>query len=243
MAPVITINQLEFGYPNAKTPVFSKLDIEIAEGEFVAVVGSSGVGKSTLLSCLMGLINTQGSITFNSTNGSELRRAMLFQDARLLPWLRVSDNIRFVLKPLTLSINKENERIIAALQLAQISELADRWSHQLSGGQAQRVGLARALAIQPDILFMDEPFSSVDAITRANLQDALLEIRQQTKNTIFFVTHDITEATYLADRVILLAGSPSTIASEYPIDFPRPRDRDDPKLLELNKAITAKLAE
>ena len=242
--PIIAVQQLVCGY-RAAAPVIAGLDLAIAGGEFVTVVGPSGAGKSTLLRCLMGLIDYQGgAITLAVLPHHQMRRrAMVFQDARLLPWRKVSGNVRFGLKPLGLSRREEDIRIDEVLHLVQISELAHRWPHQLSGGQAQRVGIARALAVQPAILFMDEPFSAVDAITRNRLQDELLRIWRQSGTSVFFVTHDIAEATYLSDRVFLLAGDPANIMGEYRVAMPRERLRSAPDLLALNVRIARDLEE
>jgi NitT/TauT family transport system ATP-binding protein len=185
------------------------------------------VGKSTLLRIVAGLLPaTAGTVRLNTpADRSRLAVALAFQDARLLPWRRVRRNVEFGVERLAVSRRERRERAAAALDLVGLAHLADRWPHQLSGGQRQRVALARALAVQPYVLLMDEPFGALDAITRESLQDELLRVWQATGKTIVFVTHDIGEAVYLADRVVVLAGSPAGIRSTHRIEAPRPRAR------------------
>ena len=230
MAALINIDQLTWRYHESTEWLFDEFKLAIRPKEFVAIVGGSGVGKSTLLRLVNGLIRSdKGRVELLSqARPGKREHAMVFQDSRLLPWKRVSGNIAYGLQGLGLSAVEINQRVNSVLELTGLREFADRWPHQLSGGQAQRVGIARALAVQPSILLMDEPFSAIDALTRANLQQELLRIWEQTDAAVLFVTHDIDEAVMLADRVIVLGGSPAQIVRDEAIDLPRPRDRRTP---------------
>ena len=227
MASLIDLSQLSWRFQNAGAALFEDLSLSIAPGEFVAIVGGSGVGKSTLLRLVNGLLPaSSGQVRLNTRPAPGRReQAIVFQDARLMPWRSVRGNIRFALQALGLDKNEIERRIDSVLNLTGLTELGGRWPHQLSGGQAQRVGIARALAVEPAILLMDEPFSAIDALTRASLQTELLRIWQQTQAAVLFVTHDLDEATLLADRVVVLGGSPARVVEDRAIQLPRPRNR------------------
>lgn len=229
---------LSFEQDGQRTEVLRGLDLDVARGEFLAIVGSSGVGKSTLLRVLMDLAKpTSGSVKVAQNPKGNRDLALVFQDSRLLPWRRVLSNTLFGLEKTSLPKAQRQERALKALALVGLRDLADRWPYQLSGGQRQRVSLARALAVDPEILLMDEPFSALDVATRENLQDELIRIRAQTGKTIIFVTHDIDEAVYLADRIVALGGKPGEVRSVKVIDIPRPRRRNAIALQEISQTI------
>jgi NitT/TauT family transport system ATP-binding protein len=229
---------LAFEQDGRRTEVLRGLDLDICAGEFIAIVGASGVGKSTLLRVLMDLAKpTTGRVTITPDPNAERPMAMVFQDARLLPWRRVLSNVMFGLEKTSLSKAERVTRATEALALVGLAEMAARWPHQLSGGQRQRVALARALAVRPSILLMDEPFSALDVATRENLQDELIRIRAETGRTILFVTHDIDEAVYMADKVVALGGKPGVVRSNRKIDVPRPRRRGSIALGEISQDV------
>jgi NitT/TauT family transport system ATP-binding protein len=243
MASVMEFDRLSYTHPGAAGPVIHELSLAIEAGSFVAVVGGSGVGKSTLLRMAAGLIEPGGGtmrFTLPQRPGRR-RRAVVFQDGRLLPWRTVADNVAYGLETLDIDAAQKHERVAEALALTGLAEYGDRWPHQLSGGQAQRVGIARALAVKPDILLMDEPFSAVDALTRRKLQAELIRLWQASQSAVMFVTHDIDEAVFLADRVVVLGGQPASVVENLAIDLPRPRDRTHPAFADAVAHLSARL--
>ena len=227
MATVIHTDNLAVNF-DGEANVFEGLNVAIEKGEFVTLVGVSGAGKSTLLRVIADLIPAAaGSVNVDVPEDPTRRPyAMVFQAANLLPWRKVGDNITLGLDGLDVTDQLKQDRIDATLKLVGLEGYADRWPYQLSGGQRQRIGIARALAVDPDILLMDEPFGALDAITRNGLQDELLRIWKETQKSVLFVTHDIEEAVYLGDRVLLLGDKPGRIVEEYTVDIDRQGRRE-----------------
>ena len=208
------------------------IDLSVTKGEFVALIGHSGCGKSTLLNLVAGLIKpTFGAILLagKHVDGPGPDRGVVFQNHSLLPWLTCYQNVYLAVE--RVFPDKRRERTHAALELVGLSHAEHKYPHQISGGMKQRVGIARALAMQPKVLLLDEPFGALDALTRARLQDELMKIVQAAGSTVLMVTHDVDEAVLLADRIVMMTNGPAaTIGEVLEIDLPRPRDR-----VELNE--------
>jgi NitT/TauT family transport system ATP-binding protein len=244
LAAIVELDGISLTFAGPNAPVFSEIDLGIERGEFVIVVGASGAGKSTLLRVIAGLLSPSTGRIARKTEERPDRRpiAMVFQEARLMPWRRVRDNVALGLEGLAVERAERDRRVAEALRLMGLASFGDRWAHELSGGQRQRVGIARALAVDPDLLLMDEPFGALDAITRQTLQDELLRIWGETGKSILFVTHDIDEAVYLGDRVLLLGGSPATVVRSYEVTAPRPRNRDADEVSRIGSTVKADLS-
>jgi NitT/TauT family transport system ATP-binding protein len=226
-------------------PVLRAVSFDVFETEIVSLIGESGSGKTTMLRIIQGLIKADaGEISVGGTAicGPGHDRGIVFQQANLLPWRTAQSNIEFGLELKGIGPDERRTRAQELLQLIGLTEFAHQYPHQLSGGMQQRVGVARALAIDPEILLMDEPFSALDAQTRELLQYELLRIHVQTKKTILFVTHDLDEAVYLSDRVIVMGTRPGHIKAVIDVPFDRPRAtltemRGNPAFLELRDHI------
>ena len=214
--------------------VLQEISLMVEEGEFVCLLGPSGCGKSTLIHLIAGLETpSAGQILVDGkpVTGPDPGRTVVFQDAALFPWLTVLGNVEFGLRMAGVAPRKRRDRALEYLRLVHLSKFVHAYPHQLSGGMKQRVAIARALALQPEILLMDEPFASLDAQTRSVLQNELLEIWALARPTILFVTHNVREATGLADRVYVISSRPGRIRDVQPIAVPRPRHAEDPALL------------
>ena len=215
----------------------AEVDMTLEPGSFTAVVGPSGCGKSTLLHIAAGLdTQYEGTFTREPENAT---LAMLFQQPRLLPWRSARDNVAFVLETRGLTSAESRQRAEEFLALVGLTAAGDKFPSQLSGGMQQRVALARALAVDPDLLLMDEPFSALDELTAARLREELVALCAQKQRTILFVTHDIAEACYLAERVVVMSAHPGRVVAEVAIDLPRPRRPDDPRLVEYAGRVLA----
>ncbi|OGP66261.1 MAG: sulfonate ABC transporter ATP-binding protein [Deltaproteobacteria bacterium RBG_13_47_9] len=219
-------------------------DLQVRKGEFVTIVGPSGCGKSTLLSVVDGLVQpTEGKVLIHGkrVTGPGPDRALVFQEFALLPWRTIEGNVRLGLelqKKYTMA--QMREMVPRYIQMVGLEGFEKHYPHQLSGGMRQRVGLARALAVNPEILLMDEPFAALDAQTREIMSVELLRIWEQEKKTVLFVTHSIDEAVYLADRIIVMSGRPGRVKEMIPVDLARPRSlviKDDPGFVLLRRHI------
>jgi NitT/TauT family transport system ATP-binding protein len=223
-----------YGQGSAQVEAIRDVGFDVAAGEFLCVVGPSGAGKTTLLRCLIGLLApTGGTVQLNGRQVTEPpeNMALVFQDygRSLMPWLSVSGNVELPLRNKVASDRERRRRVCDALAEVGLEEFADHSIWQLSGGMQQRVAIARGLAYQPDILLMDEPFGSVDAQTRSDLEDLILTVHADLGITTVLVTHDIDESVYLGDRVLVLTKRPSTVADIVGIDLPRPRHQIETK--------------
>jgi NitT/TauT family transport system ATP-binding protein len=225
---ILSADNVSYTYRNGRE-VFRNLSLKVQRGEFAALLGPSGCGKSTLLNLLSGFLKpTSGQVLVNGADVYPEMQALgyVFQAPNLFPWLSVEDNVQFGLRMAgKLNAAERREKALHYLSLVGLQKTATDLPHQLSGGMRQRVALARSLALEPDILLMDEPFAALDAITRIHMNEELLRLWSDLSQTIVFITHDIDEAVFLADRVVVLGLPPSGIDSEIAIDLPRPRDR------------------
>jgi NitT/TauT family transport system ATP-binding protein len=219
-----------YGTDEQATEAIADLSFEVGAGEFVCIVGPSGCGKTTLLKIVAGLLSAGGgSVELDGmpVTAPPEKMALVFQDysRSLFPWMTVTANVEFPLRRKPLSKGERREAVEQALASVGLEGFAGRYPWQLSGGMQQRVAIARGLAYRPEILLMDEPFASVDAQTRADLEDLVLRIRHDYGVTILFVTHDIDESVYLADRVIILSPRPTVVQETLDVPLPRPRDQ------------------
>jgi len=219
-------------------PVLEDINLDIADGEFICVVGPSGCGKSTLLNAMAGFLSpSSGSVSIDgeTVSGPDPRRILVFQERGVFPWLTVEGNIGFGLSKL--SRKEREERIAHYVKTVRLEGFENTYPSDLSGGMKQRLQVARALAVNPDILYLDEPFGALDSITRVIMRGELLRIWQTERRTIVFVTHDIDEAVQLADRVVVLSSRPARIKEILTIDIPHPRNISSPRYLALRDEL------
>lgn len=218
--------------------VLERIDLGVREGEFVCILGPSGCGKSTLLNIVGGFVApTTGVVTIDGERVTrpDPRRIFVFQERGVFPWLTVEGNIGFGL--FRLSAEEKRERIAHYVRLVGLNGFERAYPRELSGGMKQRLEVARALAVNPDVLYLDEPFGALDSITRLQMRRELLRIWQSEKKTILFVTHDIEESVQLADRVVVLSQRPAVVRRIVDIDIPHPRDLSDPRYIALRDEI------
>lgn len=235
-----------YGSGQDAVPVIADLTFDVKIGELVSIVGPSGVGKTTLLKCLAGLQPvTSGSVELDGrvVHGPPPEMALVFQEytRSLMPWLTVIKNVQLPLRHLKLPADEFARRCATALDAVGLSAASAKYPWQLSGGMQQRVAIARALAYRPEVLVMDEPFASVDAQTRFELEDLCLKIRDEFTMTIVLVTHDIDEAVYLSDRVVVLGGKPARVTRTIDVDLPSPRNQLDTRALPEFSALRSEV--
>lgn len=223
---------MEFKTPTGPFIALNNVDLTINRGEFVSLIGHSGCGKSTVLNIVAGLYQaTTGGIILDGKEVNEPGpdRAVVFQNHSLLPWLTSYENVELAVKQVFSGIKSKAEIkkwVIHNLELVHMGHAKDKRPSELSGGMKQRVGIARALAMEPKVLLMDEPFGALDALTRAHMQDSLIEIQARLQNTVVMITHDVDEAVLLSDRIVMMTNGPSaTVGEILSIELPRPRDR------------------
>ena len=226
-----------------ETQVLDRIDLDVREGELVCILGPSGCGKSTLLNVIAGFLQpTRGEVSIDGApvRGPDPRRIFVFQERGLFPWLNVEENIGFGLA--RLSKRERDERVQHYLELVGLNGFGRASISELSGGMKQRVEVARALAVNPDVLFLDEPFGALDSITRLGMRRELLRIWGAEKKTILFVTHDIDESVQLADRIVVMGARGSEgVRRVVEVDIPHPRDLSAPRYLEIRDGIFAEI--
>lgn len=234
-AALLEIRQLNKTYRSNKGAVHAlhNLDLKVKEGEFITVIGPSGCGKSTLLKIIAGLdVQYQGDIQLGGrqVSGPGIDKGFIFQEPRLFPWLTVEKNIA---ADLSLGDKETRRKVGELIELVRLNGFEKAYPRELSGGMAQRVAIARALLRQPQVLLLDEPFGALDAFTRAHMQEVLLELWQRNRTTMIFVTHDIDEAVFLADRIVVMKPRPGAIRNIIPVDLPFPRKKASTSFQEI----------
>jgi sulfonate transport system ATP-binding protein len=226
--------------------VLDDITLRVQPGEFVSVLGSSGCGKSTLLRLIAGLDSDYSGeirVAGEPIRNTSLERGIVFQDHRLFPWLTASQNILAALRNAPLSTREKRAAVAEHIALVGLNGFENAYPHQLSGGMAQRVAIARGLVNRPRVLLLDEPFGALDALTRARLQNELQRIWERERITMILVTHDVDEAIYLGDRVVTMAPRPGRIQRIVEVALPRPRERSDPRFIRLREEVLADFAE
>ncbi|ELC3157419.1 ABC transporter ATP-binding protein [Vibrio harveyi] len=238
---------MRFPTPDGEFIALKNVDLQINKGEFVSLIGHSGCGKSTVLNLVAGLhMPTDGGVIVDGREvaGPGPDRAVVFQNHSLLPWLTVYQNVELAVKQIAGKKGKAwiQEQVNHYLELIQMRHAAHKKPDEISGGMKQRVGIARALALQPKVLLMDEPFGALDALTRAHLQDALMKIQAELNNTVIMITHDVDEAVLLSDKIVMMTNGPAaTIGEVLEVNLPRPRERvalaDDAQYQKCRQAV------
>lgn len=247
---VVTIERLSHSYGGAEggPPILQDVALDVREGEVVGLLGRSGSGKSTLLRSIAGLVEpNEGNLTFvPDANDKPRSVSMVFQSFALMPWLTVLQNVELGLEAQRVPAEERRRRAIAAIDLIGLDGFENAFPKELSGGMRQRVGLARALVVEPSLLLMDEPFSALDVLTAETLRTDLLDLWSEDKlgiASILIVTHNIEEAVLMCDRILVLSSNPGRIAAEFRVDLPQPRDRLDPHFRDLVEQIYARMTQ
>jgi len=245
-APIVRFNHVgkSFDVDGVELEAIREFNLEIAEGEFVAIVGSSGCGKSTLLRLLVGLdtqFRGQIEVDGKAVSGIGRERGIVFQEHRLFPWLTVEQNIGLGLVNEPSGDAERSQRVHDFIELVGLTDFTRAYPHQLSGGMAQRVAIARGLVASPRILLLDEPFGALDALTRQQMQDELLAIRARARITTVLVTHDVEEAIFLADRVVVMEPRPGRIKQVVQVTLPHPRQRSSFEFHQLREELLHEL--
>ncbi|HVE99524.1 MAG TPA: ABC transporter ATP-binding protein [Mycobacteriales bacterium] len=244
--PALHVDQVSRRFDGRRglTTALADVSLDVRQGEFVCVVGPSGCGKSTLLDLLAGHQRPDtGHVWAHGAEvvGPDPRRMMIFQDHALFPWLSVRQNVELGLRLAGVARAERRRRATGWLERVHLERFADALVHELSGGMRQRVSIARALALDPDVLLMDEPFAALDAQTRDLLHGELQALWRETGKTVVFITHNVREAVLLGDRVVVMTAHPGTIRRIVPVDLPRPRHMEDPGLIDLARGVLADL--
>jgi len=250
MSAYLSIEDVDMVFPGkgGSFVALQSVNLKIARGEVVSLIGHSGCGKSTLLNIVAGLLTpTSGAVVLDGkgVDAPGPDRAVVFQNHSLLPWLTVYDNVRLAVDKVSRGTRSSGERhdwTMHQLELVHMAEARAKRPAEISGGMKQRVGIARALAMEPKVLLLDEPFGALDALTRAHLQDSVMEIQAALGNTILLITHDVDEAVLLSDRVVMMTNGPAaTIGEILPVDLPRPRRRlelaTDPQYVQARTGV------
>lgn len=242
--PAVEIDRVSKLYASANGQLswaLQDVSLTVDPAEFVCVIGPSGCGKTTLLNLIAGFTApTRGEVKFNGqrVSGSSPDRGVVFQEYALFPWLTAKENVEFGLKIQATPTADRKQLVREFLHLAGLSDAADRYPHELSGGMRQRVAVVRALVNRPQILLMDEPFAAVDAMTRLVLQEELLRLWEQVKFGIFFITHNIEEAIFLAQQIVVMSSYPGQIKAIIPVQLPYPRDRSSTSFSQVYAAVS-----
>ncbi|MDN3680304.1 ABC transporter ATP-binding protein [Vibrio tapetis subsp. quintayensis] len=256
MKPFLDISHIDMVFPTPKGPftALQGVDLQVKKGEFISLIGHSGCGKSTVLNVVAGLYQaTTGGVILNEKEVAEPgpERAVVFQNHSLLPWLTAYQNVELAVKEVfasKMNAQEMKEWIEHNLHLVHMDHAMHKRPDEISGGMKQRVGIARALAMQPDVLLMDEPFGALDALTRAHMQDSLMEIQDELNNTVIMITHDVDEAVLLSDRIVMMTNGPAaTIGEILHVNLERPRNRlslaEDPTYNHLRSEVLSFLYE
>src|SRR5438876_559500 len=243
----IELRNISLEYESADSPVTALQDVSfsVEPAEFLCVVGQSGCGKTTMLNVVAGFLKpTKGGILIGgkAVTGKGLDRGIVFQDfAQLFPWRTAQRNVEFGLEMKGIRKEEREEIALRFLRLVNLEKFARSYPHELSGGMQQRVAIARALAYNPAVLLMDEPFAALDALTREEMQRFLVDVWRETKKTVVYVTHNVAEAVYLADRIAIFTPHPGTVKAEVKVNLPRPRDPLSVEFVEVQKRVVAEL--